>query len=79
MDLKSQRFRTNLKDWSMIKKIGEGLFGKVKLAKNKKNEAYCAIKILQKSQIIDMQQVDHIYSEYSLLKEIEHPFIVILF
>jgi serine/threonine protein kinase len=69
------RFRDNLNDYTIIKTIGVGLFGRVRLARNKKTGSYRAIKVLQKQQIIDMQQVDHIYNEYNILKDLDHPFI----
>jgi protein kinase X len=72
----SKRLRVDLKDWSFVRTIGAGLFGRVKLAKHKREETYIAVKVLQKSQIISLKQVDHIYSEYKVLKEVDHPFIV---
>ena len=32
--------------------------------------------MLKKSEIIRMKQVDHVYSEYTILSSIYHPFIV---
>jgi protein kinase X len=75
MDQKIKKLQVSLNEWSIIKTIGVGLFGKVRLARHKKKGNYRAIKVLQKSQIMEMQQVDHIYSEYTLLKELDHPFI----
>jgi protein kinase A len=71
-----QRLKKNLAEWSVIKTIGVGLFGKVRLAQHKKNETYRAIKVLQKKQIMDLQQVEHIYNEYTIMKDLNHPFIV---
>jgi serine/threonine protein kinase len=77
MDQRSaKRLQVHLKDWNFIKTIGLGLFGKVKLAQHKKDKTFRAIKIMQKRQIVEMEQVDHIYSEVNLLKHLDHPFIV---
>ena len=35
-----------------------------------------ALKILKKSEVIRLKQVEHIKSEISLLKIIQHPFVV---
>lgn len=63
-------------DYTMLRTIGTGSFGKVKLIKHKKNKTYSALKILKKELIIQLKQIDHIYSEYILLSQINHPFIV---
>jgi len=48
----------------------------VKLAKNKVSQAYCALKILKKAEIIRLKQVDHIINENTILANLDHPFIV---
>lgn len=66
-----------LTEYEHLKTIGTGSFGKVKLIKNKKEKNnYYALKMLRKSEIIKLKQIDHIYSEYTILKELNHPFIV---
>jgi len=56
--------------------LGTGTFGRVRLVKHKMTEKYYALKILKKSEIIRLKQVDHIKSEVTLLKMISHPFVV---
>ena len=53
-----------------------GSFGRVKLARNKQNGKFYAIKILKKAEIIRLKQVDHVLSENSILASISHPFLV---
>jgi protein kinase X len=72
----NNNLKVNINEWDYIKTIGTGSFGKVKLSKNKKDKTIRAIKLMQKSEIIKLKQVDHIYSEFNLLQEIDHPFIV---
>ena len=55
---------------------GTGTFGRVRLVKQLSSEQYFALKILKKSEIIRLKQVDHIKSEIRLLKMIQHPFVV---
>ena len=53
-----------------------GSFGRVLLAKNKKNGEYFAMKRLKKADIIKLRQVDHVISENTILADIDHPFLV---
>jgi len=63
-------------DYQILKTIGRGSFGKVVLCKYKKEKVYYAMKILKKYEILRLNQLEHIYSEYTILKELDHPFIV---
>lgn len=49
----------------------------MKLASEKKTKSQAAIKIMNKSDLVKEQQVDHILSESVILSSIDHPFIVI--
>lgn len=48
----------------------------MRLVRHKATEAHYALKILKKTEIIRLKQVDHIRSEVTLLKLIKHPFVV---
>ena len=61
-------------DYQLLRVIGTGTFGKVFLAMLAGNPV--ALKALQKTQIINLKQVDHIKLEKNLLAQIYHPFIV---
>ena len=65
-----------LSDYEMDRTLGSGSFGRVKLAKNKSDGRYVAIKILKKAEIIKLKQVDHILNEIKILSMIDHPFLV---
>lgn len=59
--------------------IGKGSFGKVYMARHKKENKIYAIKILQKSSVKKQNEVKHIMAERNVLvKNIEHPFLVAL-
>jgi serine/threonine protein kinase len=48
----------------------------VRLVKHLADGKHFALKILKKSEILRLKQVEHIKSEVMLLKKIMHPFIV---
>jgi serine/threonine protein kinase len=60
----------------MLKVLGEGSFGRVKLTKNLKTNTYCAFKQLKKYDIVKFKQVDHLKNENFILYSLEHPFLV---
>lgn len=60
----------------MKQTLGTGSFGRVRLAKDKTSGQYVALKILKKAEILRLKQVDHIMSEFSILRTISHPFLV---
>ena len=68
--------RVKLSDFDLLKTVGLGSFGRVRLCKYKKNDKIYVMKILKKYEIIKQKQVDHVYSEFNILSAINHPFIV---
>ncbi|KAL1768281.1 serine serine/threonine-protein kinase Sgk1 isoform X2 [Sigmodon hispidus] len=64
-------------DFHFLKVIGKGSFGKVLLARHKAEEAFYAVKVLQKKVILKKKEEKHIMSEQNvLLKNVKHPFLV---
>lgn len=49
-----------LSDFSLEITLGSGSFGKVKLARRKKDGAIMCVKTMKKAEIIEAKQVDHI-------------------
>lgn len=80
--------KISLNDFELLNTVGTGIlkhkfiliklgsFGRVRLGKHKKSGKIYAIKMLKKSEIIRSKQVDHIHSEFNILKQLNHPFIV---
>ncbi len=68
----------NIKLFEIGKTLGIGTFGMVKQVhyKNSPQKMSMALKMLKKSEIVKLRQVDHIKSENSILRKIKHPFIV---
>ena len=64
-----------VKEYTFIKMVGAGSFGKVFLVKNESGE-YFAMKVLNKEMITDKKQKDHITAERHVMTKISHPFII---
>lgn len=60
----------------MLKTVGTGTFGRVRVVQYKPTKQHYAMKILKKSEIVRLKQVDHIKNEVRILSAISHPFIV---
>eukprot|EP01041_Mallomonas_annulata_P009982 gene9982-20757_t len=56
--------------------LGTGSFGRVRFATHKSTGSIWAIKMLKKSEVIRLQQVEHMISEKQILTALDHPFIV---
>ena len=67
-----------IKDFEIRSTLGTGTFGRVRQVRYKKSKSSIvfALKMLQKTEIIKLNQVEHIKSEKLILSKINHPFIV---
>ena len=63
-------------NYRIEKTLGEGTFGKVKLATHIPTSQQVAIKILEKDKIIDKDDLDRISREINFLKKLHHPNII---
>lgn len=68
--------QANISDYELLQTVGTGTFGRVRLAKHKQTSQIYVLKILKKTEIIRLKQIDHIYSEFTILSGINHPFII---
>ena len=57
-----------LENYSFLKTIGEGTFGKVKLSLHKLTQEQVAIKILEKNKIINQKDLERIEKEIKYMK-----------
>jgi len=71
-----EKEKIKLADFEILDTLGTGSFGRVRLGRHKKTKKIYAIKMLKKNEIIRLKQVDHIYSEFQILNQLNHPFIV---
>ncbi len=68
-----------LEDFIFGKTVGTGTFGRVRLVRLRQHEKFFAMKIMAKTDIIRLHQVDHIFSEKFLLSRLACPFIIRLY
>ena len=65
-------------DFTIIKVVGKGSYGKVLLVKKNDDDKIYAMKVLKKKNMIKRNQVEHIKTERKVLELINHPFIISL-
>jgi len=67
-----------IKDFTIGTTLGTGTFGRVRQVqyRNDTSKIVFALKMLKKTEIVKLNQVDHIKSEKYILGQIDHPFIV---
>ena len=68
--------KLSIEDFSTIKVVGKGSYGKVLLVKKNDDQKVYAMKILKKKQMIKRNQVEHIKTERRILELIDNPFII---
>ena len=68
-----------LSSYKIIKDLGEGTFGKVKLGEHFSTKERVAIKILEKEKIVDEGDRERVSREIQILKIIRHPNITQLY
>lgn len=66
----------SINDFSILKVVGKGSYGKVLLVKKNDDQTIYAMKVLKKKHMIKRNQVEHIRTERSILEMIDHPFII---
>ncbi|KAI8391206.1 camp-dependent protein kinase 9 [Radiomyces spectabilis] len=68
-----------LAEFELQDTLGTGTFGRVYLTKFRTTQKYYAMKVLKKSEVVRLKQVEHIMSEKEILASIRFPFVVDLF
>jgi len=66
-------------EYALLKDLGEGTFGNVKLGKHLTSGQLVAVKILEKKRITDKADVERVIREIKILKSIKHQHIIKLY
>ena len=65
-----------LNDFTILKVLGRGSFGKVMLVQKNDTKGLFAMKSLRKDALLEREQVEHTRTEKSIMQHINYPFIV---
>merc|ERR1740130_606019 len=65
-----------LDEFKVLRIIGQGTFGRVKLAQHTPSSRVMAMKCLQKQQIWQQKQVTNVLNEKDAMEAIDHPFVL---
>ncbi|CAD8206083.1 unnamed protein product [Paramecium octaurelia] len=75
---KSNSPEISIEDFTLIKMLGRGAFGKVMLCEKKDTKEIFAIKSLRKEDIISRDHIEYLKTERKILEQTQHPFLVSL-
>lgn len=68
----------SLEDFVLQRTLGTGSFGRVHLVQSTHNHRFYAVKVLKKTQVVKMKQVEHTNDERKMLQRVKHPFLITL-
>jgi len=71
-----QRRRVGIEDFELHAIIGRGAFGEVRVIRKKDTRDVYALKIMKKSNMMEMGQINHIRSERNVLALADNPWVV---
>ncbi|KAJ3104690.1 hypothetical protein HDU97_008966 [Phlyctochytrium planicorne] len=65
-----------LRHFTLLRCVGKGAFGKVRIVEKRDTKKLYALKYINKLQCIRMRAIQNIFRERAILEEINHPFVV---
>lgn len=68
--------KLTIDDFTVIKVVGKGSYGKVLLVKKNDDDRILAMKVLKKKHMIKRNQVEHTKTERNILELVKHPFVI---
>ncbi|CAG8433938.1 12141_t:CDS:2 [Ambispora gerdemannii] len=68
--------KLSLNNFDLCRTLGTGSFGRVHLVQSKHNQKFYAMKVLKKSEVVRLKQVEHTNNEKRILEQTSHPFMV---
>lgn len=75
-DKQDSNKKYGLEDIKIDKTLGTGSFGRVHLVRLKSNDKFYAMKVLRKSDVVRLKQVEHTINERSIMAQLDHPFLI---
>ena len=80
-----ERGQTRINQYQMVKKLGQGSFGKVKLCYDVNTNLYYAVKIMSKDKLkrkmvsFNKNAYANVQTEMAVMKKLDHPHLVKLY
>ena len=74
--LRDSRKKLALKDFSLVKVIGKGAFGEVRIVRGKHDSIAYAMKTMRKKDMVAKNQVTHVQAERDLMAAADNPWLV---
>ncbi|KAJ3077530.1 camp-dependent protein kinase catalytic subunit, partial [Quaeritorhiza haematococci] len=73
-----EKRKFKLEDFAILRTLGTGSFGRVHLVRYKVDRRHYAMKVLRKTEIVKLRQVEHTINEKSILEQVgdDMPFLV---
>lgn len=72
----SKETSVSMKDFTLLKVLGKGSYGKVMLVKHRETGKLYALKSMKKVDIVENERLEHTKVEKMILKHLSHPFLV---
>ncbi|KAI9012554.1 kinase-like domain-containing protein [Phycomyces nitens] len=76
IDQRRDKPKLKLDDFHLLRTLGTGSFGRVHLAQSRHNGRFYAIKVLRKTEVVRLKQVEHTNNEKHILETVANPFLV---
>ncbi|KAI8086213.1 camp-dependent protein kinase 1 [Halteromyces radiatus] len=73
---RQNRPQLKLADFHIMRTLGTGSFGRVHLIQSRVNARHYAMKVLKKTEVVRLKQVEHTNDEKHILESVAHPFLV---
>jgi protein kinase A len=71
-----QKPKFALQEFNILRTLGTGSFGRVHLVQKKDTSQYLAMKVMKKSEVVRLKQVEHTLNEKKILDIVDFPFLV---
>ncbi|ORX54978.1 Pkinase-domain-containing protein [Hesseltinella vesiculosa] len=76
LEQRQSRPKLKIADFHIMRTLGTGSFGRVHLIQSRVNGRHYAMKVLKKSEVVRLKQIEHTNNEKHILETVAHPFLV---
>ncbi|KAJ1907782.1 Serine/threonine kinase [Tieghemiomyces parasiticus] len=65
----------NLRHFNLLRSVGRGSFGKVRIVERRDTKKLYALKYISKAECIRMEALTNVFRERDILEDVDHPFV----